>query len=221
MITAYFSLAENKFRSAILVRSQEVSTSAQIWPKQCKSVNLSVQFSSYIHDEENDSGGDDGGHGDGHDVDDDDDGAGGSDDDDDDGGGGGDEDDDGGGSCIDDGEEDHILFAFLHKKMNVVKGLELALSSHAFKKHICSIVFKFQGYFSTANLMIRFLKWYVSLLFSYFPQEMHLGYVISASNLLADVYGITQNRDESFFLKVLQTVHVPEFTPKAGECVLS
>ena len=42
MITAYFSLAENKFRSAILVGSQEVSTPAQIWPKQCKSVNLSV-----------------------------------------------------------------------------------------------------------------------------------------------------------------------------------
>lgn len=46
--------------------------------------------------------------------------------------------------------------------------------------------------------------------------EMHLGYVLAASNLLADVYGIKQNRDESYIVNVLNTVHVPEFTPRAG-----
>ncbi|XP_071479116.1 ubiquitin-like modifier-activating enzyme 1 [Diadema antillarum] len=46
--------------------------------------------------------------------------------------------------------------------------------------------------------------------------EMHLSYVLTASNLLAEVYGIPQCREESYIRKVLQTIHVPVFTPKAG-----
>ncbi|XP_041459410.1 ubiquitin-like modifier-activating enzyme 1 [Lytechinus variegatus] len=44
----------------------------------------------------------------------------------------------------------------------------------------------------------------------------HLSYIVSTSNLLADVYGLQGSRDESFFRKVLESIDVPVFTPKAG-----
>ncbi|XP_011672400.2 ubiquitin-like modifier-activating enzyme 1 [Strongylocentrotus purpuratus] len=46
--------------------------------------------------------------------------------------------------------------------------------------------------------------------------DMHLSYIVSTSNLLAAVYGLEGNRDDSYFRKVLQSIDVPVFTPKAG-----
>lgn len=46
--------------------------------------------------------------------------------------------------------------------------------------------------------------------------DMHLEFIISASNLMAFNYGMKGSRDSGFILKVLKDVVVPEFVPKSG-----
>lgn len=45
---------------------------------------------------------------------------------------------------------------------------------------------------------------------------LHLAYIISAANLHAFNYGLRGETDPAYFRKVLDTVMVPEFTPKSG-----
>uniref|UniRef100_A0A7S1Z3V9 E1 ubiquitin-activating enzyme n=2 Tax=Ditylum brightwellii TaxID=49249 RepID=A0A7S1Z3V9_9STRA len=44
----------------------------------------------------------------------------------------------------------------------------------------------------------------------------HLAFIISASNLIAKVYGIEGRTDEDYFLLVLKMIEVPDFVPKQG-----
>lgn len=47
-------------------------------------------------------------------------------------------------------------------------------------------------------------------------QPLHLDYVMAAANLFAQTYGLTGSQDRAAVATLLQSVHVPEFTPKSG-----
>ena len=49
-----------------------------------------------------------------------------------------------------------------------------------------------------------------------FSQPLHLDYVIAAANLFAQTYGLTGSQDRAAVATLLQSVQVPEFTPKSG-----
>lgn len=44
----------------------------------------------------------------------------------------------------------------------------------------------------------------------------HMDYVVAAANLYGQIYGITGTRDRASIQKILETVHVPSFTPKSS-----
>ena len=50
----------------------------------------------------------------------------------------------------------------------------------------------------------------------FIPQEVHLSFIVAASNLKADVYGLKQVRDHAAIKKMVDKVKVPEFKPKSG-----
>lgn len=45
---------------------------------------------------------------------------------------------------------------------------------------------------------------------------LHVDYVFAGANLLAEVYGIPQNRDRDAVIEMIKKVDVPEFTPRSG-----
>ncbi|XP_031801112.1 ubiquitin-like modifier-activating enzyme 1 isoform X2 [Sarcophilus harrisii] len=45
---------------------------------------------------------------------------------------------------------------------------------------------------------------------------LHLDYIMAAANLFAQSYGLVGSRDRTAVATLIQTVHVPEFTPKSG-----
>jgi ubiquitin-activating enzyme E1 len=45
---------------------------------------------------------------------------------------------------------------------------------------------------------------------------IHLDFIVAASNLLAFMYGIPQERDRQRIAQLVDKVHVPEFTPRTG-----
>jgi ubiquitin-activating enzyme E1 len=47
-------------------------------------------------------------------------------------------------------------------------------------------------------------------------QPIHLAYVIAAANLHAFNYGLRGSTDPALFRKVVDSVIVPEFTPRSG-----
>ena len=56
----------------------------------------------------------------------------------------------------------------------------------------------------------------LTLLGPAFSQPLHLDYVIAAANLFAQTYGLTGSQDRAAVATLLQSVQVPEFTPKSG-----
>nr|XP_008505284.1 PREDICTED: ubiquitin-like modifier-activating enzyme 1 [Equus przewalskii] len=48
------------------------------------------------------------------------------------------------------------------------------------------------------------------------PAPLHLDYVMAAANLFAQAYGLMGSRDRAAVATLLQSVQVPEFTPKSG-----
>ncbi|CAH0547040.1 unnamed protein product [Brassicogethes aeneus] len=46
--------------------------------------------------------------------------------------------------------------------------------------------------------------------------SLHLDYIVAASNLKAQVYGIQTNRDRMYISQIVTQVEVPEFVPKSG-----
>lgn len=49
-----------------------------------------------------------------------------------------------------------------------------------------------------------------------FWQELHMDYVLSGANLLAQTYGLPGSTDRAGLVKILQNVNVPVFTPRSG-----
>lgn len=47
-------------------------------------------------------------------------------------------------------------------------------------------------------------------------QMTHLDFIVAAANLRAEVYGIKQVRDPLTVAKIIGSVHVPVFVPRAG-----
>jgi ubiquitin-activating enzyme E1 len=47
-------------------------------------------------------------------------------------------------------------------------------------------------------------------------QELDMEYLVAAANLHAYNYGIRGTRDTAVFRKVIESMDVPEFTPKSG-----
>lgn len=47
-------------------------------------------------------------------------------------------------------------------------------------------------------------------------QPLHLDYVMAAANLFAQTYGLAGSQDRAAVAVLLQSVQVPEFTPKSG-----
>ncbi|XP_072483986.1 ubiquitin-like modifier-activating enzyme 1 isoform X1 [Notamacropus eugenii] len=45
---------------------------------------------------------------------------------------------------------------------------------------------------------------------------LHLDYIMAAANLFAQTYGLTGSKDRGAVAALLQTVHIPKFTPKSG-----
>uniref|UniRef100_W8CC53 Ubiquitin-like modifier-activating enzyme 1 n=2 Tax=Monodelphis domestica TaxID=13616 RepID=W8CC53_MONDO len=45
---------------------------------------------------------------------------------------------------------------------------------------------------------------------------LHLDYIMAAANLFAQTYGLTGSKDRAAVATLLQTVHIPKFTPKSG-----
>lgn len=56
----------------------------------------------------------------------------------------------------------------------------------------------------------------LTLLGPAFSQPLHLDYVMAAANLFAQAYGLMGSRDRAAVATLLQSVQVPEFTPKSG-----
>lgn len=46
--------------------------------------------------------------------------------------------------------------------------------------------------------------------------SLHLDYVMAAANLFAQMYGLTGSRDRAAVATVLQSLHIPRFTPKCS-----
>ncbi|XP_043830175.1 ubiquitin-like modifier-activating enzyme 1 [Dromiciops gliroides] len=45
---------------------------------------------------------------------------------------------------------------------------------------------------------------------------LHLDYIMAAANLFAQTYGLAGSKDRTAVANLLQTVHIPKFTPKSG-----
>ena len=48
------------------------------------------------------------------------------------------------------------------------------------------------------------------------PQPTHLAYIIAGANLHAFNYGLRGETDPAYFRKIVDTIIVPEFTPRSG-----
>ncbi|RXM32219.1 Ubiquitin-like modifier-activating enzyme 1 [Acipenser ruthenus] len=46
--------------------------------------------------------------------------------------------------------------------------------------------------------------------------DLHVDYIMASANLLAKTYGVPGSRDRAALVKILDTVHVPQFTPRSG-----
>ncbi|MGH0146291.1 UNVERIFIED_CONTAM: hypothetical protein FKN15_007464, partial [Acipenser sinensis] len=46
--------------------------------------------------------------------------------------------------------------------------------------------------------------------------DLHVDYIMASANLLAKTYGVPGSRDRAALVKILDAVHVPQFTPRSG-----
>ncbi|CAF1329669.1 unnamed protein product [Rotaria sordida] len=77
------------------------------------------------------------------------------------------------------------------------------------QKKISLIVLKSDRFWNVNKRCPHVLKFDVN-------NELHLDFIVAASNLLARMYYIPQIRDRKLIAKEVVKVHVPEFKPKAG-----